>query len=405
MNKQNKQYAIYQQAVEQQHLEQDILVSHSLDSSATLEDEAAELIEKAKLLQEKAKENQKQDDNSLNANKEFDLDAFNKEFPTLDDDDSEDDLEEDYGDFDKGFNDINFEENFIENDYNDDSVTTIQTTDGNEAIFYQAKYSLEDSPAPTKEKHSNKLEAWEELEQGVKAWPEFNHRDQETIVRHYAPKIRFIASRMKAKLPKHIELSELISAGTLGLLESLGKFKPQFAIRFDTYAENRIRGAMIDELRRLDWFPRSLRSKVREINQAVWKVESEHGRTPTVEEISQLTGLSEKNVTAGLEALQNQLCVPLESIQDYIASDGGANNEEDPYKNTVFGQLVDKVAGMIDILTPREKLVLSLYYTDELSMREVSEVMEITEGRVSQLHTQAIARLRKVFEGQYNDSL
>ncbi len=402
MNKKNKQYAVYQNAVEQS-IEQENLDAISINTPTTLEDEAALLIAKAK----QGKEKNNNDDNNDKSNASFDLAAFNAEFPAIGEESDENYDDEFENGQDKEFDDTDFEENFILDDYDEDSVSIIRDEEGKEAIFYKSKQlDIENLEEKVESKVENgKLLAWEELEQGVKAWPEFNHRDQESIVRHYAPKIRFIANRMKAKLPKHIELSELISAGTLGLLESLGKFKPQFAIRFDTYAESRIRGAMIDELRRLDWFPRSLRSKVREINQAVWKIESEHGRTPSVEEIASLTGLTEKNVTAGLEALQNQLCVPLESIQDYIASDGGANNEEDPYKNTAFGQLVDKVAGMIDVLTPREKLVLSLYYTDELSMREVSEVMDITEGRVSQLHTQAIARLRKAFEGQYQDSL
>ncbi len=256
-----------------------------------------------------------------------------------------------------------------------------------------------------KEKSNSELEAWEIFEKGDKAWNDFNHRERENIVKHYAPKIRFIALRMKAKLPKHIDLNELISSGTIGLLEALGKFKPQLAIRFDSYAESRIRGAMIDELRKLDWFPRSLRARVREIDNAIWKLENENGKQPNTEEIAKFTGLTEKEVDLGLEALQHQLCVSLDAVQDTLSSEGGAHNEENPFQNTVLLEMVDKVAGLIDTLTPREKLVLSLYYNDELNMREASEVMEITEGRVSQLHAQAISRLRKIFTEKYEDSL
>ena len=105
---------------------------------------------------------------------------------------------------------------------------------------------------------------WEALETGATPWESFTPAEQESVVRHYAPKIRFLALRLKAKLPRSVELGELISSGTLGLMEALGKFRPQLGIRFETYAESRIKGAMLDELRRLDWFPRSLRQRVRD---------------------------------------------------------------------------------------------------------------------------------------------
>ena len=104
---------------------------------------------------------------------------------------------------------------------------------------------------------------WEALETGATAWEDFSPAEQEAVVRHYAPKIRFLALRLKVKLPRSVELNEMISSGTLGLMEALGKFRPQLGIRFETYAETRIRGAMLDELRRLDWFPRSLRQRIR----------------------------------------------------------------------------------------------------------------------------------------------
>lgn len=244
---------------------------------------------------------------------------------------------------------------------------------------------------------------WEALEAGSVAWGDFTHAEQTDIVRHYAPKIRFLALRLKAKLPRSMELSELLSAGTLGLMEALGKFRPQLGIRFDTYAESRIRGAMLDELRRLDWFPRSLRQRVRRIDEAAWRIEHEKGRPATEDELQQSTGLAAKEVRQGLEALQNQLCLSLEAIQDSLAQES-TDPEGEPYRNTAFKELVDKVSVLIDTLTPREKLVLSLYYSDELNMRETAEVLGITEGRVSQLHSQALARLRREFLHQYGET-
>lgn len=245
------------------------------------------------------------------------------------------------------------------------------------------------------------LEAWEKLESGALRWSDFSLADKENITRHYAPKIRFLALRLKTKLPRNVELSELISAGTLGLLEALGKFQPQLGIRFETYAENRIRGAMLDELRRLDWFPRSLRQRVRRLDEAMWQIEHEMGRPPTMEEIQERTGLPAHEVHQGLEALQSQLCVSLDTIQDSLAGEDEAGGE--PFKDTAHTEMVERVASLVDALTPREKLVLSLYYTDELNMRETAEVMGITEGRVSQLHSQAVARLRREFRQQFGE--
>ena len=246
------------------------------------------------------------------------------------------------------------------------------------------------------------LEPWEELESGLKAWEDLPLAEKERVVRHHAPKIRFLALRLKAKLPRSVELSELVSAGTLGLLEALGKFQPHLGIRFETYAENRIRGAMLDELRRRDWFPRSLRQRVRKLDDAMWQLEHEKGRPPTVEEIQERTGLPQREVHQGLEALQNQLCVSLDTIQDSLA--GEAGNEGEPFRDTARSEMVERVASLIDALTPREKLVLSLYYTDELNMRETAAVMGITEGRVSQLHSQALSRLRREFYSQFGES-
>ena len=246
-------------------------------------------------------------------------------------------------------------------------------------------------------------EPWLALENGETAWAEFSHQDQEKIVRHFAPKVKFLALRLKARLPRNIELNELISAGTLGLVESLGKFQPQLNIKFDTYAENRILGAMLDELRRMDWFPRSLRRHVRQVDEAVNRLEGELGRTPTEGELSKATGLEVKEVREALEAMQNQLCLSLDAMQEGLAIVDADASGNQPYHDTAQAELIDHVAGLIEQLTPREKLVLSLYYTDELNMREVAEVMSITEGRVSQLHSQALTRLRKEFTFRHGD--
>ncbi|EMG37841.1 RNA polymerase, sigma 28 subunit, SigD/FliA/WhiG [Desulfocurvibacter africanus PCS] len=243
---------------------------------------------------------------------------------------------------------------------------------------------------------------WLELDSGQTRWENFASQDREEIVRHYGPKIKIMALRLKAKLPQTVELGELMSAGSLGLMEALQKFNPELRIKFETYAESRIKGAMLDELRRMDWYSRGLRQRLRLMEHTVREIEQETGRPATVQEIAKRTGLSEKDVDMGLEMLQNQLCLSLDAISECVASvsDGGVDG--DPYQSAAFQELIDKITLLIDELTPREKLVLSLYYGEELNMRETANVMEITEGRVSQLHSQALGKLRKLFKDQYN---
>ncbi|WP_029894455.1 FliA/WhiG family RNA polymerase sigma factor [Desulfohalovibrio reitneri] len=252
---------------------------------------------------------------------------------------------------------------------------------------------------------SSRNSPWRKLESGEFAFDELDRRDKEEVVRHYAPKIKIIGLRLKAKLPRSVELSELISAGGLGLVEALRKFDASLGIKFETYAENRIKGAMLDDLRRMDWFSRNLRQKLRQIEEAVHKLENETGGKPTAEQISEETGLTFKEVDTGLEMLQNQMCVSLDAVGENLASMKQDNQESDPFQMASFQEIVDKIAGLIDELTPREKLVLSLYYGEELNMRETAEVMEITEGRVSQLHSQALGKLRGMFHSQYGADL
>jgi len=236
----------------------------------------------------------------------------------------------------------------------------------------------------------------DDFNSGVKAWGDCSAREQESIVRHFAPKVKYLALRLKARLPQSVELAELVSAGTLGLMESFGKFKPALGNKFETYAENRIKGAMLDNLRKLDWFPRSLRKRVKTLDEAIYRIETEMHRPASEEDLASETGMSIKEVREGLEAMQNQFCLSLELVQDSIASDE-PGREGEPFAQMIFSERVDRLAALIDELTPREKLVLSLYYSEELNMRETAEVMGITEGRVSQLHSQALARLRREF--------
>ncbi|MFP5223491.1 MAG: FliA/WhiG family RNA polymerase sigma factor [Acidobacteriota bacterium] len=248
---------------------------------------------------------------------------------------------------------------------------------------------------------SSKSSPWLSFEAGAKAWQDYSPLDRQEIVRHYSPKIKLLALRLKVKLPPSVELGELLSAGALGLMEALGRFKPELGIKFETFAESRIKGAMLDELRKLDWFSRGQRHRVRVVDDAIRRLEAVSDETPSVEQLSETTGLTRKEVSQAMEAMQSQLCLSLDAITENLTSFKQQQIDNEPYKSTALKEIVDKLALLIDELTPREQLVLSLYYVEELTMRETSEVMGITEGRVSQLHSQALAKLRGKFNAQY----
>ncbi len=225
-------------------------------------------------------------------------------------------------------------------------------------------------------------------------------REQESLVKKYAPKVKIIALRLKSRLPQHVELEELISAGTLGLLEALKNFDPHQEILFETYAENRIRGAMLDELRKMDWFSRNMRSKIKKIehilqNQANLNLTSQETRKKIEEE----TGFSPEEIEKLLVALQNQVLISLEAIQHNLSTE--ENLDYQPQEKVIHQDLVDKIAKLIKELTKKEQLVLSLYYVEELTMKEVANILEITEGRVSQLHAQALQKLKKKFKERF----
>lgn len=243
---------------------------------------------------------------------------------------------------------------------------------------------------------------WDCFEAGSKTWEEFSVEEQESIVGHYSQKIRFLAHRLKKRLPKSVDINELISSGTLGLMEALGKFRPKLGIRFDTYAENRINGSMLDDLRRQDWFTRTLRQHVRSLNEASVAIEHKEGRVATEEELAAYTGYSLKDVRKGLEAMQGQQQLPLDTFEDTLSVDAPESGGV-PCSEAMHNELMERLTPLLDELTEREKQVLNLYYIEELTMSEIAGLLRITEGRVSQLRTQALSRLHKVFVKKYGD--
>ena len=248
---------------------------------------------------------------------------------------------------------------------------------------------------------SSRNNPWIILEQEGINFAELPPRQQEAIIRSLAPKIKILALRLKTKLPKHIELDELISAGTLGLIEALSNFDPNQGVKFETFADNRIRGAMLDELRKMDWFSRGLRQKIKKIEQTIHRIEQNTGYLPDSLELKKITGYSLEEIDEALTALQNQICLSLDAIQENFVLPDDSEHFKEPHTNALLQDLIDKVARLINDLTEREKLVISLYYVEELTMKEIAQVLEITEGRVSQIHSQALKKLKTKFKQKY----
>ena len=223
---------------------------------------------------------------------------------------------------------------------------------------------------------------------------------KDRLARQFAPRIKAIALHLKAKLPTHVELQDLVASGAVGLMEAIDKFQPQRGVRFETFAEARIRGAMIDSLRSLDWFSRGLRHKIKKLQSIITDYERCHGQTPTREALQDLCDLPARELEDALEALQAQVVLSLEAIAETCGLEH-AEEGPTPEARVAHHELIDKVASLVDKLTHKEKMVLSLYYVEELNMKEIAQVLEITEGRVSQLHSQAIHKLRQRFLEHY----
>jgi len=228
-----------------------------------------------------------------------------------------------------------------------------------------------------------------------------NSRDQ--LVVEHLPLVKFLAQRIAAKLPPSIEVNELISAGVLGLLDAVEKFQPERGVRFKTYAEARIRGAIIDSLRSMDWAPRSLRKKEREVEKAYYKLEQKLGRAVTDEEVAAELDIDIEEFHRWLNDLNSVSLGSFNNLSNQETEESDATDlleyipdapEHNPYYIFEKTELCQQLAAAIDGLPEKERLVMSLYYYEELTMKEIGEVLGVNESRISQLHTKAIMRLR-----------
>jgi RNA polymerase sigma factor for flagellar operon FliA len=222
-------------------------------------------------------------------------------------------------------------------------------------------------------------------------------KEREDHVLRYAPLIHFIANRLAMRLPPSVSREELFSAGILGLMDAIDKFDTGLGIQFKTYAEHRIRGAMLDELRKMDWFPRSVRKDIQRVEDAIQALECRLGREPDDDEIAQEMGVELEEY---FKMIQRGAGAGLLSIDDMVL-DGGAGKPgaegfeaASPLDELKVKEMKGAVAKALRGLSDIEQKVISLYYYDELTLKEIAEVFHLTESRICQIHSKAILRLR-----------
>ena len=230
-----------------------------------------------------------------------------------------------------------------------------------------------------------------------------DERARERLVVAYSPLVKYVAGRMASGLPSHVEEADLISYGLLGLIGAIERFDLEREIKFETFAVSRIKGAIIDELRSLDWVPRSVRSKARGVEKAHAKLEHQLQRAPTDDEMADEIGISVDEFRETLLEIANSSVLALDDLWTMADPEGGQvslldtiqdPNAADPEREIDAAELKDRIADAIESLPERERLVIALYYYENLTLREIGEVLGVTESRVSQLHTKAVLGLR-----------
>jgi len=226
---------------------------------------------------------------------------------------------------------------------------------------------------------------------------------REQLILNYSPLVKFVAGRVAAKLPNTVENADLISYGIFGLIDAIQKFDTERGIKFETYAISRIRGAIIDELRALDWVPRSVRARARDIENAIATLEGRLSRTPDDSEVAAELGISSKDLQDAYAKISYTSIVSFDEIwapnsdrddKGTLASVVKDERAPDPVASFESEEIKEILAGAIEKLSERERTVVALYYYDGLPLKEIGQVLGVTESRASQLHTKAVMRLR-----------
>jgi RNA polymerase sigma factor for flagellar operon FliA len=245
----------------------------------------------------------------------------------------------------------------------------------------------------------------DESEQLEKMWVEYKQtRDQtlrDKLILHYSPLVKYVAGRVGVGLPQNVEQADLVSYGVFGLIDAIDKFEPDRGYKFETYAISRIKGAILDELRSIDWVPRSVRAKARSLERAYAKLEAEHHRSPTDDEVAAELGLTGNQLQSALSQISfvgvaalDELLSGGERGETTTLGDTVADSADGPVGAFEVEEMRQILAESINRMAEREKIVLTLYYYEGLTLAEIGRVLQVTESRVCQIHTKAVIQLR-----------
>lgn len=237
-----------------------------------------------------------------------------------------------------------------------------------------------------------------------KEYQKVDNSKKDDLILRFTPLTKLIVNRIALRLPPHVDTEDLINAGVIGLMDAIEKYDPMRGTSFKTYAEFRIKGAILDELRTLDWFPRSIRQKVNRLESTYADLERQLGRAATDEEVAEALNI---DLEGFYEILAQASAVSLVSLYDMGREEGEdrsfleciASGEQDPAAALESQEVFETIGRAIEKLPEKERMVISLYYYDELTMKEIGKVLNLTESRVSQIHTKAVLRLRAKLRG------
>ena len=235
-----------------------------------------------------------------------------------------------------------------------------------------------------------------------------SREEKNRLILEYTPLIRFIAKKISVRLPSNIELEDLVSSGVIGLMDAIDKYDSTRDNKFKTYAEFRIRGAILDELRSQDWVPRSIRDKAKMLEKAHLELESQLGRLPKEQEIADRLGMSMEEYFVLLNQVRSVNVVSIDEMQTFSLSDKKflfdlLQKENTPFGNMSVKSIKKTMNKAIEELPERQRMVLSLYYYEGMNLKRIGTVLKVTESRISQLHAQAIDKLKNKLKRVLND--
>jgi len=235
-----------------------------------------------------------------------------------------------------------------------------------------------------------------------KMWADYERTKRsdirEKIILEYAPLVKVVAGRLSMYLGYNVEYEDLVSYGIFGLIDAIDKFDSMKEVKFETYASLRIRGAILDQIRKMDWIPRTIRQKQKKIDAVMRQVEAQKGRPATDEEIAKALGISESEY---MDWLSQMKITGVISLNEYLEQGSEIPSEREasrhfdsPEKVVEEGELAQMLRDSLSVLTERERRVIELYYYEDLTLKEISHVLGVTESRISQLHTRALQKMK-----------